>query len=66
MDTVLITLEDGPGVVRRAGGMTLVTGDIAEGWGAFVRREDPYQPVSTSPIVACRVCGHWEREPTAP
>jgi len=47
MDTVLISLEEGAGVVRKADGMTLVTGDIAQGWGTYLRREHPYQPESS-------------------
>lgn len=47
VDTVLIRLEEGAGVVRKPDGMTLVTGDVDQGWGTYLRRELPYQPEST-------------------
>lgn len=46
MDTVLIGLKDGAGVVRTADGMVLVTGDLAQSWGTYLRQEDPYNPES--------------------
>lgn len=45
--TVLVSLEDGAGVLRQADGVTLVTGDVTKGWGTCLRPEDPYQPAST-------------------
>lgn len=46
MDTVLISLKEGAGVVRKADGMILVTGDLTEDWGTCLRPEDPYGPES--------------------
>lgn len=43
---MLVSLEGGAGIVRQPDGMTLVTGDVTEGWGTYLRSEDPYEPVS--------------------
>jgi hypothetical protein len=45
--TVLIRLPGGAGVVRLVDGATVVTGDVDEGRGAFLREEDPYQPANS-------------------
>jgi hypothetical protein len=43
----LIRLPGGAGVVRLVDGATVVTGDVDEGRGAFLREEDPYQPANS-------------------
>jgi hypothetical protein len=45
--TVLIGLDGGAGVVRQSDGMTVVTGDVTQGCGTYLRPDDPYEPEST-------------------
>src|SRR5436305_1975718 len=42
---VLVSLPGGVGVVRGVDGSTVVTDDVFQGRGTFVRGEDPYHPV---------------------
>ncbi len=47
MDVVLVRLPGGAGVVRRRDGSHIVTDDVADGRGTYLRDEDPHHPVKS-------------------
>jgi hypothetical protein len=48
VDTILLELPGGAGLVQNDEGLVRVTGDVSRGWGVFLQPEDPYAPECSS------------------